>query len=48
MVTRKMRAHVNGEQVGDDLTDNADDPDGYRFHDVFHLGYVAGRWGGRL
>ena len=38
---RKMRAHVNGEQVGDDLTDNADDPDGYRFHDVFHLGYVA-------
>ena len=32
---------VNGKQIGDDLTDNADDPDGYRFHDVFHLGYVA-------
>lgn len=38
---KKIRAHMNGEQIGDDLTDNADDPDGYRFHDVFHLGYVA-------
>lgn len=38
---RKIRARMNGKQIGDDLTDNADDPDGYRFHDVFHLGYVA-------
>lgn len=38
---KKIRMHVNGERIGDDLTDNADDPDGYRFHDVFHLGYVA-------
>lgn len=38
---KKMRAHFDGLQVGDDLTDNADDPDGYRFHDVFHLGYIA-------
>jgi len=37
----KIRMRVNGKKVGDDLTDNADDPDGYRFHDVFHLGYVA-------
>ncbi len=37
----KIRALMNGKKIGDDLTDNADDPDGYRFHDVFHLGYVA-------
>ncbi|MFC7298965.1 nucleoside triphosphate pyrophosphohydrolase family protein [Herminiimonas aquatilis] len=37
----KIRLLVNGEQKGNDLTDNADDPDGYRFHDVFHLSYVA-------
>jgi NTP pyrophosphatase (non-canonical NTP hydrolase) len=36
-----IRAVVDGQQVGNDLTDNADDPDGYRFHDVFHLAYVA-------
>lgn len=36
-----IRAVLDGQQVGDDLTDNADDPDGYRFHDVFHLSYVA-------
>ncbi|MFN0314627.1 MAG: nucleotide pyrophosphohydrolase, partial [Burkholderiales bacterium] len=38
---KKIRAHMNGKRIGGDLTDNADDPDGYRFHDVFHLGYVA-------
>ncbi|MCA3155771.1 MAG: nucleotide pyrophosphohydrolase, partial [Burkholderiales bacterium] len=38
---KKIRTRVNGQQVGDDLTDNSDDPDGYRFHDVFHLAYVA-------
>lgn len=37
----KIRARMDGVQIGDDLTDNADDPDGYRFHDVFHLGFVA-------
>jgi NTP pyrophosphatase (non-canonical NTP hydrolase) len=37
----KIRASMNGNQIGDPLTDNADDPDGYRFHDVFHLGYIA-------
>jgi NTP pyrophosphatase (non-canonical NTP hydrolase) len=37
----KLRVFVDGRQTGDDLTDNAHDPDGYRFHDVFHFGYVA-------
>ena len=37
----KIRALMNGVQIGNDLTDNSDDPDGYRFHDVFHLAYVA-------
>lgn len=37
----KIRARMGGKKIGDDLTDNANDPDGYRFHDVFHLGYVA-------
>jgi NTP pyrophosphatase (non-canonical NTP hydrolase) len=37
----KIRVFMNGQKIGDDLTDNANDPDGYRFHDVFHLGYVA-------
>jgi NTP pyrophosphatase (non-canonical NTP hydrolase) len=31
----------NGEQLGNQLTDNAYDDDGYRFHDVFHLTYAA-------
>lgn len=37
----KMRASVDGCQVGNELTDNAYDEDGYRFHDVFHLSYAA-------
>jgi NTP pyrophosphatase (non-canonical NTP hydrolase) len=31
----------NGTPIGDPLTDNAYDDDGYRFHDIFHFGYVA-------
>lgn len=27
--------------IGDPLTDNVGDPDGYRFHDVFHLAHAA-------
>lgn len=30
-----------GKPFGSDLTDNRRDDDGYRFHDVFHLAYVA-------
>jgi len=37
----KMRAFVEGCQIGDDLTDNSYSSDGYRFHDVFHLAYSA-------
>lgn len=31
----------NGVNVGDRLTDNAVEPDDYRFHDVFHYAYCA-------
>lgn len=31
----------NGLNIGDRLTDNAMEPDDYRFHDVFHYAYVA-------
>jgi NTP pyrophosphatase (non-canonical NTP hydrolase) len=31
----------NGEPLGDPLRDMAHDPDGYRFHDAFHLSYCA-------
>jgi NTP pyrophosphatase (non-canonical NTP hydrolase) len=30
-----------GVHVGDRLTDNIEDEDGYRFHDVFHYAYAA-------
>lgn len=32
---------VNGEQVGNELTDKATVKDGYRFHDAFHLAHAA-------
>lgn len=38
---KKVRIFLNGKKVGADLTDNSYDPDGYRFHDVFHFGYAA-------
>jgi hypothetical protein len=31
----------NGVFIGDPLTDNIRDPDGYRYHDVFHLTHAA-------
>ena len=31
----------DGNAIGDPLTDNAYDDDGYRFHDIFHYGYLA-------
>lgn len=36
-----VRIMVSGVIVGDTLTDNAHQDDGYRFHDVFHLAYAA-------
>ncbi|WP_342721212.1 nucleoside triphosphate pyrophosphohydrolase family protein [Acidovorax sp. FHTAMBA] len=32
---------MGGVNIGDPLTDNSNVPDGYSFHDVFHLSYVA-------
>lgn len=32
---------VNNLNIGDRLTDNAREDDGYRFHDAFHLAYAA-------
>lgn len=37
----KMKAFVNGQQIGNDLTDNSYLSDGYRFHDIFHFSYAA-------
>jgi NTP pyrophosphatase (non-canonical NTP hydrolase) len=37
----RMKAYYAGKQFGDDLTDNAYEGDGYRFHDVFHLAFAA-------
>jgi NTP pyrophosphatase (non-canonical NTP hydrolase) len=37
----RSRMYMNGHRLGDDLTDNAYQEDGYRFHDVMHLALVA-------
>lgn len=37
----RSRMYYQGRQLGDDLTDNAYDDDGYRFHDVMHLANLA-------
>lgn len=37
----KIQAYIDGKQVGDALTDNAYEDDGYRFHDIFHFVYAA-------
>jgi NTP pyrophosphatase (non-canonical NTP hydrolase) len=37
----RTRMAINGKRVGAKLTDNRDEEDGYRFHDVFHLSYMA-------
>jgi len=37
----RSRMYMDGEQLGDDLTDNAYSDDGYRFHDVMHLANAA-------
>lgn len=38
---RWMNMTFNGEPLGAELTDNAHDPDGYRFHDILHLAFTA-------
>lgn len=37
-VGRKLELFLEGRPLGDALTDNAHVTDGYRYHDVFHLG----------
>ena len=37
----KSYLRMNGVYIGDPLTDNHKDKDGYRFHDVFHLTHAA-------
>ena len=37
----KVSIRVDGKAFGDPLDDNAHSPDGYRFHDVFHLAYMT-------
>lgn len=37
----KVKMHMNGQPLGNELTDNAYESDGYRYHDVFHLAYAA-------
>ena len=39
--SQQTRVFVDDVQMGDPLTDNAYLPDGYRFHDVFHLACAA-------
>lgn len=38
---QKSRMYFEGRPLGDDLTDNFYDDDGYRFHDVIHLALIA-------
>lgn len=38
---KTVRPYMDGVRLGDKLTDNAYDDDGYRYHDAFHLAYVA-------
>jgi hypothetical protein len=37
----KVQCIWRGRDIGDPLTDNAYEDDGYRFHDVFHFGFAA-------
>ena len=38
---QSVRVAIDGKPFGAELTDNAHDSDGYRFHDVFHFAYAA-------
>lgn len=37
----RVTNNTNNTQLGDDISDNSHKDDGYRFHDIFHFGYVA-------
>lgn len=36
-----VRLFIDGVQLGDDLNDNIKGDDGFRYHDAFHLSYLA-------
>ena len=38
---RFVYLQINGVNIGDRLTDNSTKPDGYRFHDIFHIAYAV-------
>ena len=38
---RVVSLRCNGINFGDRLTDNIEDPDGYRYHDVFHFAHAV-------
>lgn len=39
--TPRIKTLINGKRMGEHLTDNAHVEDGYRLHDVFHLGCMT-------
>ncbi|SFJ06702.1 nucleoside triphosphate pyrophosphohydrolase family protein [Bradyrhizobium sp. Gha] len=39
--TKRSEMIINGQRVGDPLSDNTDEEDHYRFHDIFHLSFMA-------
>lgn len=39
--TKRAEMIVGGEQIGDALSDNTHEEDYYRFHDIFHLSFMA-------
>ena len=41
VVGGRVRMYIDGVQVGDDLTNNSYNEDGYRFHDIMHLANIA-------
>lgn len=37
----RLQMYYEGKRLGDPLTDNAPEGDGYRYHDILHLAFVA-------
>src|SRR5207249_512677 len=38
---REVILRYQGVNIGDRLTDNIADPDGYRYHDIFHIAHAV-------
>jgi hypothetical protein len=41
VAANQVLMRIEGEAIGDPIDDNSRVADGYRFHDAFHLGYLA-------